>query len=277
MKTSNRIAFFWTLMVLTGAAVITYLFATAPVPLDAVAGRTMSMSTEEALTLLAHENDVTRTLFTKAIVGQGKPQGMKFDEDWADPEVVAGPLPALFLRGVASELAASPVPLGLYLGSDFPIEKSNLFEDRQAEEFQAMRKDQRARFFVDPTTSEHIGMFPDFAVAMPCVSCHNEHERTSKTDWKLGDLMGATTWSYPADSVSTDEFLAMLEAYRAGVGVVWSRYLDEWEALPIEDRPDFGPHWPSQGFHLPDLATLRDSIDALASPAIMKGLTKERS
>ena len=74
----------------------------------------------DILTLVAEENDVTRTLYTKAIVGAGKKQGLKFDEDWQDDDVEAGPLPALFLRGISSDIRKSDVPLGLYLGSDFP-------------------------------------------------------------------------------------------------------------------------------------------------------------
>ena len=57
-----------------------------------------AFSVAEVLEMVAKENDVTRTLYTKAIVGKGKKQGMKFDEDWRKDDVEAGPLPALFLR-----------------------------------------------------------------------------------------------------------------------------------------------------------------------------------
>ena len=60
---------------------------------------------------MAFENDVTRTLFTKAIVGHGKKQGLAFDENWAQPDVHAGPLPALFLRGVSDELSSKILSL----------------------------------------------------------------------------------------------------------------------------------------------------------------------
>ena len=263
---------FWAILGVAGAVVLTYLFATAPAPLTSEASAKPVLSTADALTLLAHENDVTRTLFTKAIVGAGKPQGLKFSERWADPDVVAGPLPALFLRGVASHLASSEVPLGLFLGSDHPIESSNRFQGRQAEEFQAMRTKPAPRIFTDEASGDVIGMFPDFASAPACVSCHNEHERSAKTDWALNDLMGATTWSYPKDSVTTDEFLAMLKAYRAGVAEVWTAYLAEVDQIPTDTRPTVGARWPSHGFALPDLTTLQDSIDELASPRVLDRL-----
>ena len=56
---------------------------------------------------------------------------------WKDEDVQAGPLPALFLRETAARLEASPVPLGLFLGSDYPISPSNRFQGAQAEAFAA--------------------------------------------------------------------------------------------------------------------------------------------
>jgi hypothetical protein len=251
-----------------------YLFFTAPAPLVSQSPERHTLSTPEALTLLAHENDITRTLFTKAIVGTGKPKGLAFSEHWTDPDVIAGPLPALFLRGVAAHLAASEVPLGLYLGSDHPIESSNRFQGRQAAEFAAMRENPVPRHFQDPASGETIGMYPDWASAAACVSCHNEHERTSKTDWVLGDLMGATTWSYPEDSVTTDEFMGMLEAYRAGVAEVWSAYLGEIANLPDSARPPVGAAWPSAAANwgLPDAPTFQDSVMQLSAPVLLSTL-----
>ena len=272
MKSVKRTTRFWVLTSLAGIVILTYLFATAPRPLDSDLGAKKTLSTQEALTLLAHENDVTRTLFTKAIVGGGKKNGLRFDEKWEETDVIAGPLPALFLRGVADELSRSDVPLGLFLGSDFPIEKSNKLEDEQALQFQAMREDLEPKHFVDPVTGEQVSMFPDFASAGPCVSCHNDHEKSAKHDWKLGDLMGATTWSYPDDSVTTDEFMRMLLAYRSGVETVWASYAEELAQLPETDRPELGPQWPSEGHFIPDHTALRDSIDKIGGLHILAEL-----
>ena len=272
MKSVKRTTRFWVITSLTGVVLLTYLFATAPHPLDSDRRAEKTLSTQEALTLLTHENDVTRTLFTKAIVGGGKKNGLRFDEKWEETDVIAGPLPALFLRGVADELARSDVPLGLFLGSDFPIEKTNELEDEQALQFQAMREDLEPRHFVDPVTGEQVSMFPDFASAGPCVSCHNNHEKSAKHDWKLGDLMGATTWSYPDDSVTTDEFMRMLLAYRSGVETVWASYAEELAQLPEHDRPELGPQWPSEGHFIPDHAALRDSIDRIGGLHILEEL-----
>lgn len=263
---------FWVSVIVVFCMALGYLFFSAPEPLSAIDAADNTFSTEEAMALLAYENDVTRTLYTKAIVGAGKARGWTFSEDWADPDVVAGPLPALFLRSVAEELQSGDVPLGLYLGSDFPIESSNQFQGRQAEIFAEMRERLEPEYFFDQVTHETIGMFPDFASAPACVTCHNEHERTSKKDWELGDLMGATTWSYPGDSVTTDEVVSMLQAYRQGVANVWSRYLLEIEEMDASTRPEIGSSWPSQGAYIPSGQAFQDSVAELASPHLLAAI-----
>ena len=167
-----------------------YLFVSAPPPLESSVSVKKRFAINDIFEQLALENDATRTLYTKAIVGAGKKQGLSFDERWAEQGVHAGPLPALFLRGISNDISETEVPLDLFLGSDFPIESSNKFKGIQAEKFAQMRSDKKSKFFFDEITGKHIAMFPDYASAMPCVTCHNEHERTSKTDWVLGDIMG---------------------------------------------------------------------------------------
>jgi hypothetical protein len=229
-------------------------------------------SVAQVLEMVAKENDVTRTLYTKAIVGKGKKQGMKFDEDWRKDDVEAGPLPALFLRGVASSIRKNPVPLGLYLGSDFPINKANKFEGKQAELFKKIKHDQEPQFFFDEDQKLHTAMFADLASAGACVSCHNDHPQTSKSDWKLGDVMGATTWQYPKDSLSYKETVAVLNSYAKGTVDIYMEYLDEIKAFRKSDKPEIGDKWPAEGNYLPTAEVFLDSVKKLSSYETMKNL-----
>ena len=81
-----------------------------------------------------------RRLYTKDIVGAGEKNGLRFDEDWRDAAVEAGPLPAQFLRATAMSLERSKVRLGLYLGSDYPINSANKFSGEQLLKFHELRK-----------------------------------------------------------------------------------------------------------------------------------------
>ncbi len=232
-------------------------------------------SIEEAFEIVATENDVARTLYTKAIVGAGKKQGMKFHEDWEKDEVEAGPLPALFLRGIAGDIRKKgEVPLGLFLGSDFPVRKSNKFVGRQAALFSEIRKDGKPRYFYDEENQLYTAMFPDFAGAAPCVNCHNDHPETSKTDWALGDIMGATTWTYPQDSVSFDELQAIIMAYRGGAEVTFQKFLDETMAFKDTETPAVGETWPNEGYFLPTPTVFLDSVNELASERTLKAILK---
>lgn len=235
----------------------------------------MEFSIAEVLEMVAKENDVTRTLYTKAIVGAGKKQGMKFDEDWQKEEVEAGPLPALFLRGIANDIRKSEVPLGLYLGSDFPINKANKFEGKQAELFPQIKKDRAPQHFYDEEQEMYTAMFADVAGAAACVSCHNKHEQTTKDDWKLGDVMGATTWQYPADSLSYKSTMAILQAYRDGTKAIYNDYLEEIAAFKTSSKPEIGDKWPADGgLYLPSPEVFLDSVRELAAYETMTVLLK---
>jgi len=229
-------------------------------------------SVDEVLEMVSKENDVTRTLYTKAIVGKGKLQGMKFDEDWRKDDVEAGPLPALFLRGVATSIRKGPVPLGLYLGSDFPINNANKFEGEQEALFEDIKITQEPKFFYDESQELHTAMFADLASAAACVSCHNDHPQTSKTDWELGDVMGATTWQYPKDSLTYSDAVEVLNAYAQGTVDIYVEYLDEIAAFKSSEKPIIGDKWPTEGNYLPSPEVFLDSVRKLSSYDTMKTL-----
>lgn len=263
------------IVALTLACIGIYLIVSAPPPLNlGVSKVKKNYSTEDAFKIIAKLNDDTRTFYTKEIVGKGLASGLKFHEDWQKTEVEAGPLPALFLRGTASFIEKSPVPLGLYLGSDFPIVEANLFEGIQAEKFKEIKKDKKPKFFYDADTERHIGMFPDFAGAQACVTCHNEHKNSPKKNWKLNDVMGATTWSYPSDSLSTDELLAMISIYKKGVENTYTSYLNEINGFKQIPKPYIGKNWPSKGYFIPNWQAMNDTIDVMTSKALLSSILK---
>ena len=237
-----------------------------------VAGVEKAFSVEEVLEMVAKENDITRTLYTKAIVGKGKKQGMKFDEDWRKDDIEAGPLPALFLRGVATSIKKSPVPLGLYLGSDYPVNAANKFVGKQADLFEKIKVDRKPQFFYEEDQKLHTAMFADVAGAAACVTCHNKHEQSPKTDWKLGDVMGATTWQYPKDSLTYKETVAVLNSYAKGTVDIYVEYLNEIKDFKTSEKPVIGKKWPAEGKYLPTAEVFLDSVRKLTSYETMKHL-----
>ena len=243
-----------------------------PFAVAATAEEEHVFSVEDAFRIIAEENEQTRTLYTSRIVGLGKQAGIEFHEDWKDEAVEAGPLPALFLRGTSEEIRRTDVPLGLYLGSDFPIVQANKFQGIQAEKFATIRETKEPEFFYDEENQLYTAMFPDFAMAAPCVSCHNDHKNTSKRDWALGDIMGATTWTYPQDSLTMDEMLGLVKAYRMGVENTYETFLAEIREFQTKQVPTIGEQWSDSGYAVPDKATFMTAVNREVAPETLERL-----
>ncbi len=231
------------------AALSVYLFVNAPPPLAAEATQTNMVPIRTVFALLERESDAARALWTQEIVERGTKAGLAFDERWRDDRVFAGPLPALFLRETARNLERTSLRLSLFLGSQFPINTANQFTGEQAKHFQALAETGTPQYFTDGSTGLHTAMFVDTAVTEACVSCHNEHADSPKTDWALNDIMGATTWMYPEPSVTVDRALELVGALRASIRRAYGAYLEKVETFP--SRPKIGTKWPREGFALP--------------------------
>lgn len=251
-------------------ALTVYLLVSAPPPLPEKMASAKAIPVERLFTLVEAENDAVRALWTQDIVGAGKSVGLKFDEHWRDADVEAGPLPALFLRATAVYLEKDPVRLSLFLGSDFPINPANRFQGPQMETFAMIKQTQAPQFFFATDTRLYTAMFPDTAVASPCIQCHNEHPDTPKKDWKLREVMGATTWSYPEDGVSTEELLRIVAALRRGFAEAYTAYVKKAEGFV--KRPEIGAKWPRDCYCLPSVETFMAEIERRTSGDTLRAL-----
>lgn len=244
--------------------VLAYLFVTAPPPLPEQPMADKNIAVQSVFALAESENDVVRALWTKEIVGAGQRVGLSFSEDWREPEEEAGPLPALFLRETARNLEKDPVRLSLFLGSDAPINPANGFEGLQSDMFKLIRETGAPQFFQMLDTGLYTAMFPDEAVAEPCVSCHNDHDDSPRSDWKLHDVMGATTWAYPDARLATGEMIALLAALRKAIRGAYQTYLDK--VATFQDAPEIGSRWPRDGYYLPSADIFMDDFSRRTAP-----------
>lgn len=253
-----------------------YLFAKAPPPLaDEAFGRPDGEEVPvarlfETINLM---NAASRKIYTRRIVGAGKKAGLKFGEDWDEDGVHKGPLPALFLRLVASKLEAKPVPIGLYLGSDEPINPSNLFTGEQAERFKQVKADKAPQIFA-VAGGRQVAMYPDPASVQACVTCHNEHADTPKKDWVLNDIMGATTWTYPAAKLTQRELNDAVAAVYAAIGEAYDEYVQRLSKL--EPDLEVAQEWPHEATpRLPDRESFMAAVfEKTAEPVLERLLLK---
>ncbi len=103
-------------------------------------------------------------------------------------------------------------------------------------------------------------MFSDIAPTEACVICHNSDPDSPKTDWQVGDVMGATTWSYPESEIGMAEALALVQALRRSVREAYEHYLNK--VATFADPPLVGEKWPGDGYFLPSAETLRLLLEA---------------
>ena len=149
------------------------------------------------------END--RTVYTQKIVNRlvKDEKVIKASEHWQEDKALV--LPAQMFR-MGSELTASKGAWFSYsLQSLWPINKSNAAGQTDTEK-------EGLQFVADNGGTapyygeEELGgkkyftaVYADVAVAPVCVSCHNDHKDSPKTDFKLGDVMGGVVIRIPVE------------------------------------------------------------------------------
>ena len=116
---------------------------------------------------------------------------------------VALPLPAQMFRFGAEMVADESEDFFYSLLSLYPINRKNgPGTDMEREGLQYVADHPGENFYGE----EELGgqryftaVYPDRAVAEACVSCHNGHEDSPRTDAKVGDVMGGVVIRIPMD------------------------------------------------------------------------------
>lgn len=144
-----------------------------------------------------------RTNYTKLIIQRLGPNGagaITPKEEWKDLEDGA-PLPAQMFRAGAEAVRDLNDTFTYSLQSLWPINSQNAPKSPMEKEgLEYIAANPGENFYGTEElgdTSYFTAVYPDVAVAAACVSCHNEHKDTPKTDFKLGDVMGGVVIRVP--------------------------------------------------------------------------------
>lgn len=148
-----------------------------------------------------------RTNYTKLIVDRlGPAQGafIKPNEHWEDLSEGA-PLPAQMFRYGAEGVADMTDAFTYSLQSLWCINKQNCpSTDIEQQGLQFVVDNPGENFYGE----EELGgvkyftaVYADVAVTPGCVTCHNEHKDTPRSDFKLGDVMGGVVIRVPLESL----------------------------------------------------------------------------
>ena len=144
-----------------------------------------------------------RTNYTKLIIQRLGPNGAGVitpKEEWKDLTDGA-PLPAQMFRAGAEAVRDLNDTFTYSLQSSWPINKQNAPKtpmEKEGLEFIAANPGENFYGTEELGDTKYFtAVYPDVAVAQACVTCHNEHKDTPKTDFKLGDVMGGVVIRVP--------------------------------------------------------------------------------
>lgn len=142
-----------------------------------------------------------RAVYTKKIVNRlvKKEKVIKASEHFEDDKALV--LPAQMFRFGAETVARKTDDFSYSLQSLWPINKQNApVTEIEKAGLDYTAKNKGKNYYGE----EELGgvkyftaVYADTAVAPVCVSCHNEHKDTPKTDFKLGDVMGGVVIRIP--------------------------------------------------------------------------------
>ncbi|MCR9094177.1 MAG: DUF3365 domain-containing protein [bacterium] len=145
-----------------------------------------------------------RTVYTRNVVNRlaKEQQVIAASEHWKDEPAL--PLPAQMFRMGAEMVAEKDVGFTYSLLSMWPINKQNTPRtDVEIAGLEFVASNEGQNFYAEETLGGQkyfTAVYADTAVAPACVSCHNEHKDTPKTDFALGDVMGGVVLRIPVGS-----------------------------------------------------------------------------
>lgn len=183
----------------TTALLITCGLLTAPVYADP--GNEARFTPRQMTDWLHLVMSSDRTVYTRLIVNrlQNKEKVIKASEHFEDEKALV--LPAQMFRFGAEMVGEQTDDFTYSLLSLWPINKQNAPRSNAETVGLNYINDNKGQNYY---TTEQLGgksyftaIYPDMAVAPACVSCHNDHKDTPKSDFKLGDVMGGVVIRVP--------------------------------------------------------------------------------
>ena len=142
-----------------------------------------------------------RTVYTKLIVNRlaKDEKVIKASEHWKDEKALV--LPAQMFRFGAERVAEKGAAFSYSLLSLWPVNKQN----KPKTEIEKTG----LKFIADNPGKNYYGeeelagkkyftaVYPDVAVAPACISCHNDHKDSPRSDFKMGEVMGGVVIRIP--------------------------------------------------------------------------------
>lgn len=141
-----------------------------------------------------------RTIYTRLIVNrlQNKEKVIKASEHWEDDKALV--LPAQMFRYGSEMVQEKGAGFTYALLSEWPINSQNAaVTDVEKEGLAAIGKSKKPYYSEETLGGKKYftAVYPDKAVAPACITCHNAHKDSPRTDFKMGEVMGGVVLRLP--------------------------------------------------------------------------------
>ena len=158
-----------------------------------------------------------RKLYTSEVADRVAPHGIEVTHDYAKKEG-AIPLPATFSMELSELISKQSTGMQARLYSDFPFpwrKEGGPRDDFEREAIRQLRQfpDQPFYRFEDFQGRQSLRYAVADRMEAGCVSCHNTHPDSPKTDWKLGDVRGVLEIIRPLDSIIAQTRAGLRETF----------------------------------------------------------------
>ncbi|GJL77781.1 MAG: hypothetical protein NPINA01_07700 [Nitrospinaceae bacterium] len=161
------------------------------------------ISPEAAANYIHSVIEAGRTIYSEVIVERlGVTIDLKATENWKEEDTL--PLPAQFLLLSSRKSNARQVGMTYRLMSLWPINEQNgpktQFEKTGLEEILKTPGKPFTRVVSIQGKPFFKAIYPDKAVTKTCILCHNNHPKSPKKNFKLGDVLGGISIALPLNS-----------------------------------------------------------------------------
>jgi hypothetical protein len=142
-----------------------------------------------------------RTVYTRMVVNrlQNEEKVIKASEHFKDDKAL--PLPAQMFRFGAEMVTEKKIGVSYSLLSLWPINKQNAAKTPvEKEGLQAVADKPGQPYYKEEMLGGKkyfTAVYADRAISPACVTCHNQHKDTPKTDFKIGQTMGGVVLRIP--------------------------------------------------------------------------------
>ena len=142
-----------------------------------------------------------RTVYTRLIVNRlaNEEKLIKASEHWKDDKALV--LPAQMFRYGAEMVAEKGANFSYSLLSLWPVNKQNAPKTEvEKTGLQFIADNPGKNYYAEEElggTKYFTAVYPDTAVAKACISCHNDHKDSPRSDFKMGEVMGGVVIRIP--------------------------------------------------------------------------------